>query len=467
MIPGYYNRTIKYIHLTGDLMLLNLCFLLGHSLKFGSLSLNTEQLPPEHADRYFLLLIIFNLAWIIATYVLRSYEIYRITTNENIVINLLKLFGFHILLIAGFFVFRKAYYYSREHLLYAYSFLIILVIAYRLIVLFSIRKYRKQGYNYRRTVIVGLGEISREIKQTLEGDQGFGYKLMGYFDDNRTDSFITGKVDEVMAFCKENDINEIFCSVPDLTTDQISELVEFADNNLIRIKILPDVRGFLHKKLRIDFFQHIPVLLFRNIPLDEFHNKIIKRVFDILFSSLVLVFIGSWLFPILAIAVKLSSKGPVLFKQKRSGINNENFWCFKFRSMAVNENADNQQAFRGDARITKLGAFMRKTSLDELPQFINVLLGSMSVVGPRPHMLKHTEEYSKIIDKYMVRHFIKPGITGLAQVKGYRGETKESNQMAGRIKFDVMYIENWSFVLDLKIIVQTVAHSFKKENNAF
>jgi lipopolysaccharide/colanic/teichoic acid biosynthesis glycosyltransferase len=172
------------------------------------------------------------------------------------------------------------------------------------------------------------------------------------------------------------------------------------------------------------------------------------------------------LFPIIAIIIKLNSKGPVFFKQKRTGLGNEDFWCWKFRTMHVNQNADVVQATKKDARITSTGGFFRRHSIDELPQFFNVLLGNMSVVGPRPHMLKHTEEYSEIIDKYMVRHFIKPGITGLAQVKGYRGETITPDMMERRIKLDIFYMENWSFLLDIKIIFLTVWNILREEENA-
>ena len=175
----------------------------------------------------------------------------------------------------------------------------------------------------------------------------------------------------------------------------------------------------------------------------------------------------SWLYPILAILIKISSRGPVLFKQIRSGINNEEFFCYKFRSMIASSNSDTKQATKNDARVTLLGSFLRKTSLDEFPQFFNVLIGDMSIVGPRPHMLLHTEEYSALIKKYMVRQLVKPGITGVAQVRGYRGETKELHDMEGRVRLDVWYIENWSLSLDINIIFQTVWNVFKSDKNAF
>ncbi|TGD82217.1 exopolysaccharide biosynthesis polyprenyl glycosylphosphotransferase [Hymenobacter wooponensis] len=192
-----------------------------------------------------------------------------------------------------------------------------------------------------------------------------------------------------------------------------------------------------------------------------------KRAFDFLFSLCVTVLFLSWFIPLIAIIIKLDSRGPIFFKQLRTGKHNKPFYCLKFRSMRLNADADHKQATKGDARITKFGAFMRKTNIDELPQFINVLRGEMSVVGPRPHMLKHTEDYSRLIDNFMVRHLVAPGITGWAQVTGYRGETKETEAMEKRVNTDIWYIKNWSFMLDLKIVLLTVKQTFKGNENAY
>ena len=196
-------------------------------------------------------------------------------------------------------------------------------------------------------------------------------------------------------------------------------------------------------------------------------NRFKKRVFDLIFSSLVIIFVLSWLYPILAVLIKIQSKGPVLFKQQRSGINDQPFWCYKFRSMRMNDDSHKKQATKGDPRITSIGNFLRKTSLDEMPQFFNVFLGSMSVVGPRPHMLRHTEEYSAVISQYMVRQFVKPGITGWAQVNGYRGETKDDSAMESRVEHDIWYLEHWSSLLDIQIIFMTVINVFHGEENAY
>ncbi|MEM8999178.1 MAG: exopolysaccharide biosynthesis polyprenyl glycosylphosphotransferase, partial [Bacteroidota bacterium] len=239
------------------------------------------------------------------------------------------------------------------------------------------------------------------------------------------------------------------------------------DNNLKTLKFIPDNKNIYSKKLKFEYYDYIPVLSLRDIPLHNPINDFLKRSFDFVFSLIVILGILSWLTPLLAIIITLESKGPVFFRQRRNGIDNREFFCYKFRSMAPNKNADSQPASKNDMRITKVGKFIRSTSIDELPQFYNVLFGTMSVVGPRPHMVRHTNEYAASVDKYMVRHFVKPGITGLAQVRGYRGEIEKDTDIQNRIKFDIFYIENWSLFLDFKIIVQTILNAFKGEEKAY
>ena len=257
----------------------------------------------------------------------------------------------------------------------------------------------------------------------------------------------------------ENNIDEIYCSVSELKNNQITEFINFADNNLKTLKFIPDNKNIFSKKLTFEYYDYIPVLSLRDIPLHNPLNAALKRLFDIIFSLVVIIGILSWLAPIIALIIRLETKGPVYFRQKRNGIDNKEFYCYKFRSMAPNEHADSLMAVKNDMRTTKVGKFIRRTSIDELPQFYNVLFGNMSVVGPRPHMVKHTNEFANKVDKYMLRHFVKPGITGLAQVRGYRGEIETD--------IDIFYIENWSLFMDLKIIVQTVMNAISGEKKAY
>lgn len=263
-------------------------------------------------------------------------------------------------------------------------------------------------------------------------------------------------------------INEIYISLaPDKIKD-IGSLIEEAKNQCIRLKFVPDYSQIFNKSTSLTNMNDFQVIdLTGSCVQEDMDDRVIKRLFDIVFSLCVIVFIFSWLFPILAILIKLESPGPVIFRQGRSGRNNINFYCYKFRSMRVNEDSNFKQASRDDNRITRIGSILRKTSLDELPQFFNVLMGNMSVVGPRPHMLKHTEHYRELVAQYMARHYMKPGITGWAQVNGYRGETNELELMEKRVEHDIWYLENWSALLDLKIVVLTVVNIIKGEKNAF
>jgi putative colanic acid biosynthesis UDP-glucose lipid carrier transferase len=283
--------------------------------------------------------------------------------------------------------------------------------------------------------------------------------------DLRSDEKVT--LEDCFEYIQKNEVDEIYSSVAELTNKEILALIDFADNNLKILKFLPDNKEIYTKKLEYDYYGFLPILSLRKIPIQEPLNQFIKRVFDVIVSLIVIVGVLSWLTPIIAIIIKLESKGPVFFKQKRNGLDYQEFFCYKFRSMKPNLVADLYQVTKGDERITRVGKIIRKTSIDELPQFINVLKGDMSVVGPRPHMVSHTHMYAERIDKFMVRHFIKPGITGLAQVSGYRGEVETDEDIINRVRFDIFYLENWSLLLDLKIVFQTIFNAVKGEKKAY
>ena len=426
----------------------------------------------DFSDKYRFLIIIYNAVWILVALMLQLYELKQLKRLDQILFNLFKAFAFNILILTAILFSLKASDFSREHLYYTYFLLFGFIMFWRYLAIQFIKLYRKSGYNYSRVVIIGGGEVAQQLNNYFNSDNVLGVKLMGIFSDTEIsfktkEGIVSGDLEALELFALKNDIDEIFYTLPLTHTKKIKDLVDFCDKYMIRFKVVPDFRGFLFKRVNIDFFDDVPVITLREEPLRDFVNRFVKRIFDLLFSFFVILLVLSWLYPLFAIWIKLSSKGPVLFKQLRSGVNNEEFLCFKFRSMAISGDSDSKQATEGDARITKFGAWLRKSSLDELPQFFNVFMGDMSIVGPRPHMLLHTEEYSELINKYMVRQLVKPGITGVAQVRGYRGETKELQDMEGRVRFDVWYIENWSLSLDINIILQTIWNVFKGDEKAY
>ena len=426
----------------------------------------------DFSDKYRFLIIIYNAIWILVALMLQLYQLKQLKRLDRILFNLFKAFAFNTLIISAILFSLKASEFSREHLYYTYFMLFGLIIFWRYLAVQLIKIYRKSGFNYSRVIIIGGGEVAKQLNNYFNSDDVLGVKLMGIFSDTEisfqiNDNIISGDLEAMELFALKNDIDEIFYTMPLTYTKKIKDLVDFCDKYLIRFKIVPDFRGFLFKRVNIDFFDDVPVITLREEPLTDFVNRFVKRMFDLLFSSFVILFLLSWLYPMIAIFIKLSSKGPVLFKQLRTGVNNEEFFCYKFRSMTISSDSDTKQATKGDTRITKFGSFLRKTSLDEFPQFFNVFMGDMSIVGPRPHMLSHTEEYSALINKYMVRQLVKPGITGVAQVRGYRGETKELEDMEGRVRFDVWYIENWSLSLDINVVFQTVWNMLKGDEQAY
>jgi len=459
-----YSRFLWLVQFLGDLLLLNGAFYIAYFL--------TANVPsfPDVPDNYIFLHIVFNMAWIILAFAFNTY-IYttkRKRKLEGVLWNYVKIVSLHILIIFTFVGAIKGSYYSRGMILSSYIILSIGVLIWRIFFIYFINWYRRNGSNYRNVVILGTGPVGLQVMKHVISKDNTGYRFLGFLDDH-TDNFIhrelvLGNLHSLKELPVQVDI--IFCTLPLTASQNIREWIRYADNNLIRFHLVPDFRGFLNKKVDLEFYDDIPVLNIRKEPLENTINRIIKRLFDITFSLFVILFIFPWLFPILAIAIKISSKGPIFFVQKRSGLHNHEFDCYKFRSMRVNRDSDRRQAIVGDERITWLGKFLRKSNLDELPQFINVFIGNMSIVGPRPHMLKHTQEYSKIIDKFMVRHLIKPGITGWAQVNGYRGATTDNRYMLKRVRYDLWYVENWSFFLDIQIILMTVFNMLKGEKNA-
>lgn len=414
----------------------------------------------DHTSNILLLILPTALAWIIISVYSRYYEVYRYTKLIQIARKIFVQF-----LLLGLFVFAYLGIFSddipqKQTLWFLFcSMVSIGLVKYGIFLSLKVFRKRFKG-NRRNVIIIGKDRLSNELAALFNNQKEYGYNLIDqieYPDD----------YENLQQYIKELKPDEIYLSLKDTSSGQIHEAILFCDNNFINLKYIPSKKEILSNPAKVEYYGYIPVIPEHRTPLELYPNKFIKRSFDILFSLIIIIFVMLWLFPIVAIIIKLESKGPVFFKQKRNGLYFEEFECYKFRSMVVNEDADVLQAQKNDTRITRFGKFLRKTSIDEMPQFFNVLLGDMSVCGPRPHMLTFTNQYAGDIDRYKVRHFVKPGITGMAQTHGYRGEIECKRDIINRIKYDLFYIENWSLLLDLKIIFLTIKNALSGDKKAY
>lgn len=455
---------IQWLIGIGDMVVLNLMFLLVyHELD----SFYTKAIDNNLRE----VLLLLNFCYFFSLYFVPIQLHRSIVYLDKIVQRAFSVISLLIFLFATCLIFLNIGDVLATFLVVYYVSTIVVFSCWRVFVRMLLKFYRRKGYNFKRVVIVGAGKNGMELYRAMRDDISSGFNILGFFDDNLALKDILpsylGTTDKVEEFAIAKDIDEIYCTLPGTNDEKIPRMLNFAEKQMIRFYIVPEFYRNVKKSMVMEFLESVPLLTIRREPLQAFYNRALKRSFDLVFSSVVLCTIFPILYVLIGFLIKRSSPGPIFFKQKRTGLYGHDFECYKFRTMRVNDQADTMQAVKDDSRKTKIGDFLRRTNLDEFPQFINVFKGDMSVVGPRPHMLKHTEQYSALIDKYMVRHLVKPGVTGWAQVSGYRGETKTLEQMEGRVKRDVWYIENWTFFLDLKIIVVTLVNMFRGDKNAY
>ncbi len=445
-----------------DLISLNMILLFATIAIFRVDAINRRE--------YHLLFALFNFFWMTSVYLT---QLYMSKNWLDFEVFFKRTFKSYILTIAGLllFIFLYNYPFSRFFVIFCITAFATLLLFNRIVFNVLVISLRSKFKLAKNVVVLGYNEVSIRLIKYFQ-DEAKLVKLAGCFDDkdkieNSTLLPVFTNLQDCMAFVKENEVTEIYSTLVPDQYPYLFELAKEAERQYVYFKFVPDYHIFVNRNIYVDFLNDIPVLSLRKEPLEDTGNRIKKRLVDLILSILVIVFILSWLVPLLSILIKMNSKGPVFFIQLRSGKNNQPFRCLKFRSLRVNSESDSKQVSRNDSRITSLGRFMRKTNIDELPQFFNILLGDMSVVGPRPHMLKHTEDFSELYKEYMIRHFVKPGLTGWAQVNGYRGEIKENELLRKRVEFDTWYIENWSIYLDLRIIIQTMLVTLQGDKNAF
>lgn len=475
------NDIIRLLVIVGDFVLLNILVL------FLMKYLPTDIVPLYFVDSQKEALVIANFAMMLAEYPFHSIIHYRKVRFSSILTRALKLsLTQSILMFVCIRFLNDSGRLFQFTLIYAPC-LFFLIVSARIVERLILKLYRKRGGNTRSVVFIGSDPANLLLYQDLNSEPTTGYIVKGYFSNNVIDKcppeFVKlGSIDQLNekmddenenndSFANHDElclgkVDEFFCCLSHDENDEIIRIIRFCNNHFIHFHYVPRMYGNLNLNFKLEKFGDMNLFTNLREPLTYMSNRILKRSFDLLFSLVVCLLLLP-LIPIIAIIIYSQSPGPVLFKQKRTGLNGKDFICYKFRSMHVNNQANNLQATKDDPRKYPFGEFMRRTNIDELPQFFNVLFGNMSVVGPRPHMTYHTNYYKDLIDKYMVRHFSKPGITGWAQITGYRGETKELWQMEERIKRDIWYIENWSFWLDMKIILKTFTTFFKHDKNAY
>ena len=410
--------------------------------------------------------------WIVAGQVTAPTSLDRLTTYSEKFWALVLAFLIHAVVFTAGILLLRVRLLPIRYILLLYGVAGAVVASGRLLTAFFYRTYRyRLAQPHSRFVIVGASRSGREMHQFMTLHDPVANQFLGFFTDEPVAAdlqpLVRGGLADLKDFCEREQVDEMYFALPLNESELISDLSAFADSHFMAFRIVPDFEGTLHQGVNVHYYGRGPILTVRRHPLAFRTNQIAKRGFDLVFSGLVIVGIFPILLPILAILIKLDSPGPVFFKQMRPGKRNKLFPCYKLRTMRTNLGGTELQATKGDTRVTRIGRFLRSSSLDEIPQFFNVWLGHMSVVGPRPNMVSQLEEYSKYIHTYTQRHAVTPGITGHAQVNGHRGETRAAGAMEKRVEYDLEYVENWSLLLDVKIIGKTVWNMVAGEKNAY
>lgn len=461
-MPKRFYKLFPLLFVLGELIVISVPFFVSHYFIYSSVTI----------DKVYLVAYAFYVGiWLSVSIVAEDFKIGR-STNYYVTLKraFFSLF-ISLSLISFFWVLFEAYELNRQFLVTIFVQLFVAVGFYRVLVHLALNKYRKFGGNIRSAVIVGYDQQGVRLYNLFKRKPEYGIRCVGIYDDHAQQGLtkegipILGQVEDFISSGIEE--TEFIYVSENINRFALSQIVNLADSGLKKVKLLPHFNTELFKTYSLTRFEDISIVDVNDLPLDGVMNRVVKRTFDVCFSIFVLVFVLSWLYPLLGILIKFESRGPILFRQLRHGKGNTPFVCYKFRTMLVNSTADTKWASKGDPRITKMGAFLRRTSLDELPQFLNVLIGNMSIVGPRPHPIPLNESYQNRVHKFTQRHASKPGITGLAQAMGYRGEIRKFHQMSSRVKLDRFYLQNWSFFLDLKIIVLTVYSILFNRENAY
>lgn len=458
------RKTIYIARLLSDLILLNLVFILS-----AVLAQSWEILLQR--NYMFILLAMLNLVWYFYSNLSGFYNDFFTRRFSTHFFNIVKCALVQVLITIAFIFFVKEDLFTRNFIVYLGTFLTIAISLRTIIFRKTLKKLHRKGISVRNLIIIGSGETGRNFKATICDNPAFGYRFVGYVDDEKAEENYLGKISELDKILKTYQVEDVVIALPEENSDQLDEIIRICNINAIKVHLIPDYFRFLSNRFQVNSIGSFPVITARDEPLEEAGNRFIKRTFDIFFSLFVIMFVFTWLFPLIALLIKLSSKGPAFYLQERVGVRDKKFKCYKFRTMRTDmQKVEFKPVTEDDPRVTPIGKFLRKSNIDELPQFFNVLKGEMSVVGPRPHPIPFHNKYSEYFEAIKLRHNVKPGITGWAQVHGFRGDVPDEEEnrkrTLQRIKYDLWYIENWSFKLDLQIIMMTVWQMVTGKTNA-
>lgn len=455
------KKSIYTSRLIADLVLLNLSFVLAAILA-QPFNILLER------NYMFILLILLNFVWFVNANLSGFYLDFFSRSFSFQFFNIVKSVFIQVGLTVLFIFLTKEGLFTRNFIV-LYGLILTTLVSIRTTIFKKILiSLRKKGKNIRNLLIIGARDIGKSFKETIDRNPDFGYNFIGFLDDSEKDKDVIGEIEELDNAIKQNQVDEVVIALPSHTPELLDEIIRVCNINAVRVHIIPDYFRFLSSRFQISTIGNFPIITARQEPLEEANRRFFKRTFDIVFSFLVLILILSWFYPIIAILIKIDSKGKVLFIQKRVGAKNEMFKCYKFRTL-TSTSSENAEVFKpvipGDKRITRIGKFLRKSNIDELPQFFNIFIGDMSVVGPRPHAIPYQDMYGKIFEEIKMRHNVRPGLTGWAQVNGSRGdvenEEENNSRTIMRMQYDLWYIENWTMILDIQIILMTIWQMIK------
>ncbi len=456
------NRILVFI----DGLVIVIALALSYFLRFYTGLFNTNQLRLSLGQYFLPLVFILPLYYLLYT-AFGLYTPHRRKKLENEIFSIISINIIGLMILISIFFFAKYVNYSRYVLLLFGGLNTVLSIVERITIRKTLRSIRRQGFNLKHILVIGAGDLGCNFANKIDKNPHLGYNIIGFLDDNKRVGYrvsrttVIGNLKDLISVILKNNLDEIIIALPLSEYDKLGYIIKVCEKYGVKIQIIPDYYKYIPAKPYVDQLDDIPLINIRHVPLDDAFNKLIKRTMDII-VSLIGIILTSPIMIFTAIMIKLTSPGPILFKQTRVGLHRRKFDMYKFRSMKVQSKEEEKDKWttKDDPRKTKFGNFIRRTSIDELPQLFNVLKGDMSLIGPRPERPYFVEKFREEIPKYMIKHHVRPGITGWAQVNGWRGDTS----IKMRIEHDIYYIENWSLGLDIRILFLTVFKGFVNRN---